>query len=92
MGATTTQRRHSVCDHRGCRLPIAITVNPGQRWDDVKWQHEDSSVQHRAVPEMRFAIDATCPGCDYPEIGYSPTTEQFVCSRCLHTQAERPVA
>lgn len=85
-----TETRYSVCDHRGCRQPITITITSGvQRWADVEWEH-DHDAGHRAVPEMRFAIDATCPGCDYPEIGFSPALEQFVCSRCEHTQTTRP--
>lgn len=90
MGTTTPQRLHSVCDQ--CRGPITITIDPGQRWDDVEWEHTDPApvTKHHAVPELRFAIDATCPGCDYPEIGFAPARDEFVCSRCLHTQTERP--
>lgn len=90
MGTVTSQRRHSICDHRGCRKPITITIDPGQRWDQVEWQHADPKLRHRPVPEMRFAIDATCPGCDFPEIGFSPALDRFICSRCLHTQTQRP--
>lgn len=92
MGTTTTQRRHSICDHRGCREPIRITIDPGQRWGDVEWEHADHTLDaaHRPVPELRFAIDATCPGCDYPETSFSPALDQFVCSRCGHTSTERP--
>lgn len=88
MGTTTTQRLHSIC--ADCQEPIHITIDPGQRWNEVEWTHVDAADSHPPVPEMRFAIDATCPNCGHPEIGYAPAREEFVCSRCLHTQTERP--
>lgn len=90
MGAATKQTLTSVCDL--CREPISITVGPGQRWDEVDWQHDDQPEPrtHRPVPELRYAIDATCPGCKYPEIGFAPARDEFVCSRCGHTQTQRP--
>lgn len=45
---------------------------------------------HNPKPELRFAIDATCPGCDFPEIGFAPDRGKFVCSRCGHTTDTRP--
>lgn len=91
MPEPTTENRSSVCDT--CGGPIAITIVVGeQRWHDVDWQHTDPqpNTRHRAVPELRLAIDATCPGCGFPEIGYAPAREEFTCSRCGHTTTERP--
>lgn len=89
----TTATLSSVCDSGRCRKPIEITIVVGeQKWQDVDWVHVDSTIRHRAVPELRFCIDATCPGCDYPEIGYSPALEQFICSRCGHAQTDRPAS
>lgn len=85
-----TETRTSICDYRGCGEPISISIVVGkQRWSDVDWIHEHH-MGHRAVPELRIACDATCPGCKYPEIGFAPARAEFVCSRCGHTQTERP--
>jgi ribosomal protein S27E len=80
----------SICD--ACRGPIAITAEPGQRWDELQWQHTDPKpvTTHRAVPELRFVIDADCPGCNLPEVGFAPARSEFVCSRCGWTGEERP--
>lgn len=88
--ATRPQSLHSLCDYHSCGEPITITIADGQKWHDVQWQHDDSTVGHRAIPELRFAIDATCPGCKYPEIGFAPHRDEFVCARCGHTSTERP--
>jgi len=94
MTATeTTETRHSICDL--CKGHIAITVVVGkQKWHDVDWKHVNAKpiTAHRATPELRFVIDATCPSCDFPEISYAPAREEFVCSRCRHTQETRPAA
>lgn len=74
----------SICDT--CRGRITWSPYPG----NDNWKHEDVDQDHAAEPELRFVIDATCPGCDFPEIGYSPALEQFICSRCGHTQDTRP--
>jgi len=87
--AITTETRRSRCDV--CRGPISISITIGeQRWDDVDWQHSDlEPPQHRAVPEMRICIDEDCPGCGFPEIGFAPASEQFICSRCGFTSSTR---
>lgn len=89
---TTTegQTLHSICDQ--CHGPITITIEPGQRWDQVEWHHasEGDDDGHPPQAELRFAIDATCPGCEWPEIGFAPERNEFVCARCLHTQTDRP--
>lgn len=89
------QIRRSIC--QVCDAPISITIIVGsQRWDDVNWVHRGAGSEpmppHNATPELRIVIDATCPGCAYPEIGYAPQRTEFVCSRCGHTQQERPAA
>jgi len=67
----------------------AITYDPATR----AWSHENTAdAAHDIVPELRFAIDATCPGCKYPEIGYAPEREVFTCSNCKHEQPDRPGA
>jgi len=67
--------------------PIAYDAK-SQRWD-----HEDAAdATHDIEPELRFAVDATCPGCDFPEIGYAPGRAVFTCSRCGHEQTDRPEA
>jgi hypothetical protein len=42
--------------------------------------------------DVRLAIDATCPGCEFPEIGYAVARSMFSCSRCGHEQTERPAS
>jgi hypothetical protein len=65
-------------------------------WVDRSWVHLDSpdhgrrQKRHDAVPELRIAIDATCPNCSHPEMGYQPDRAEFICSRCEHTTTERP--
>lgn len=89
--ATTIETLTSVCNL--CEAPIGISIVVGeQKWRDVDWTHlnEKPGTLHRAIPELRFVIDATCPGCDYPEIGFAPARDEFVCSRCGHTQDTRP--
>lgn len=91
--SATTETRTSVCDV--CTRPIAISIVAGeQRWNAVEWAHTDDDMtpldEHRPVPELRIACDATCPGCKYPEIGFAPARDEFACSRCGHTQTERP--
>lgn len=80
----------SICAH--CLTPINLT-GVG-RYDTATWHHDhgDQYEMHAATPELRISIDATCPGCQYPEIGYAPARQQYVCSRCGHTQTERPAA
>jgi ribosomal protein S27E len=83
--------RHSFCE--ACGDSITIRLADGQRWPDASWNHDGGPLQdadHTPVPELRFAIDATCPSCKYPEIGFAPAREEFVCSRCGHTQTTRP--
>jgi ribosomal protein S27E len=91
---TATETRHSICDI--CDEPISITAIAGRTcWCDVTWTHTEGAYSpkgHAAVPEVRFVIDATCPGCNFPEIGFAPAREEFVCSRCGHTQETRPAA
>lgn len=86
-----TQTLTSICDI--CHGPIEISIVVGeQKWHDVEWEHalDGDDAGHPAQAELRFVIDATCPGCDYPEIGFAPARDEFVCSRCGHTQTERP--
>lgn len=78
---------HSICE----RCSGSISYITGQR--ARAWDHDVRPVdRHEVKPELRFAIDATCPGCKYPEIGYAPARQEFTCSRCGHTQTERPPA
>jgi hypothetical protein len=88
-----TETCTSICD--ACGRPIVITIVVGQqRWNDVEWAHDDPTMtpldEHQPVPELRICCDATCPGCNYPEIGFAPARDEFICSRCGHTQTERP--
>lgn len=65
-------------------------------WIDRRWVHLDSpdhgrrQKRHDAEPEMRFCVDAACPGCGHPEMGFQPDRGEFICSRCEHTQTNRP--
>ncbi|AIY17751.1 hypothetical protein GUY44_06960 [Pimelobacter simplex] len=86
-----TETRTSVCAQ--CQSQISISIAVGeQRWSDAEWEHAEpqEATRHRAIPEVRIACDATCPNCKYPEIGFAPARDEFVCSRCGHTQTERP--
>lgn len=94
MPATTDKHaefRWSRCDL--CEAPIVISIIVGeQRWPDVEWTHlEDGPIRlHAATPELRVAIDATCPNCDYPEMGFAQKRDEFACSHCGHAQDTRP--
>ena len=79
----------SICSTCNTSIEISIVVGE-QKWHDVAWQHVETAADHEPLPELRVAIDATCPGCNYPEIGFAPAREEFICSRCGHTQTERP--
>jgi hypothetical protein len=94
MSAEATQTISSLCDTCGGSITHGATAGSG--FDKSVWTHVNDAdwvdSPHQAKPELRIAIDATCPGCDYPEIGYTPQRGEFICSRCGHTQAERPSA
>lgn len=86
--STATATFHSRCEIDGD--PIHY-LGPSEFDGRPVWLHDiDRTYDHLAQPELRFTVDATCPGCGFPEIGFAPTREEFVCSRCQHTQNERP--
>lgn len=89
---TSTETRTSLCAI--CDQPISISIVIGQqRWHDVAWMHiapPPVTDDHVVSPELRICCDATCPACKYPEMGFAPARDEFVCSRCGHTQTERP--
>ena len=65
-------------------------------WIDCRWVHLDfpehsrRQKRHDAVPELRLCVDATCPNCGWPELGFQPDRGEFICSRCEHAMTERP--
>lgn len=63
----------------------------------VVFHDADRCRELRGAPWLRFAIDADCPGCGYPERSYDPSTGLFGCSslnpsQCGFTSTERDAA
>lgn len=56
----------------------------------VEHDYPDDAGDHGPVLELRIVMDVDCPGCDFPEIGYAPSRDEYCCSRCGWASAERP--
>lgn len=65
----------------------------GPAHQDDPWTHVDPAARlHPVAPEIRAAIDATCPDCDFPEVSFVFDECEFACSRCGWHGADRPAA
>lgn len=75
-----------------CGIPVRVDQAARLAGAGVVWLHDYPELEpgHIADPELRICIDATCPVCDHPEVGYSIDRELFCCSRCGHEQPTRP--
>jgi hypothetical protein len=62
---------------------LAASGLPAEEQEAVQ-RHADSLLH--AEPPVRIAVDADCPGCDYPERAFDPTTGVFSCSSLNHNQ------